>query len=750
MSTRYNTGNPIESTDVRDLSDNAQNFDLFSLSELDYFPDRLGVNRKTLSKAIRDVGIQRIGDFTVGCTVTERNQGVLEVGGSVYVWLGALPKVVPPSSTPASTGGIGPSAWLDVGDASAYTRIINELGAPGGVDLVNGALKQSDLVLQPITKISSYNNADVTQAWKDSVSSFGYVYFPGFSATTSSYYVIGDDPLLHGTTVYVDANVNLAFDYDYYPLIGSLKIHGDCKFSFVSKSFSTKGGEVDYVRQSASLNRFPLKASVISFSDCTQQTVNSDTFTAGSFGTSSSSAILVPLSTALTTGLFAPVSIGETITAHVKVETGTVSSIGVMLRCSNGWIKLHRTPNTPGSWTYQVKQVGQAVVTGAAIPAPSNTLNSYSAGNASFGISLISRSTFRLIINGVSGYPPLGSSVGDIYEVGFICDGASAGAVSRVTGLCSYKTDDNKAHGAAPINIAIYGDSTAEKWLSTFDMYLPQVMDGEISCRSLSINNFAVAGETFAQQFTRLQANGPGNASIICMVAGTNEGQAGSSADSFATQVQQFITYCNTNSRTPMLVEPWMWYSSSFIGGSGQASSNYDGVSELREAGKRVAISGGAIYVSTTHEMPAPLPEYFGTSLDPLLRDDIHQSELGYRLYAELIGSHIIEYLSRVDLTARNVPLYWANQTVVSSIGTGSRITSKGITAAINVSAFTNGAVVLKLPRGSRPDRPCVFTGSYAVAGGTYAACKVAYANGQITVDGLTQVTTTIYIDASW
>ena len=85
MSIRYNTGNPIESADVRDMSDNAQNLDLFSLSEFDYFPDRLGVNRKTLSKAIRDVGIQRIGDFTTGCTVAERNQGVLDVGGSVYV-----------------------------------------------------------------------------------------------------------------------------------------------------------------------------------------------------------------------------------------------------------------------------------------------------------------------------------------------------------------------------------------------------------------------------------------------------------------------------------------------------------------------------------------------------------------------------------------------------------------------------------------------------------------------------------------
>lgn len=624
-----------------------------------------------------------------------------------------------------------------------------ELAAPNGVDLVGGALKQLDLVLQPITKIASYNATNVTQAWKDSVAAFGYVYFPGFTSALATYNIAGDDPALHGTTVYVDDNVNLAFDWDYYQLIGSLKIHGNCKFSFISKSFSTYGGQVDYVRRSAALNRNPLMMSAVYFSDCTQQTVNSDTWTQGSLGSNSTSSILVPLTAGVTSGLFAPIAIGETISAHLKMETGTATSLGVMLRCANGWIKLHRVPNSPGAWTYQAKQVGQPVVTGNAIPAPSNTLNSYSAGKASIGISLTSRQTFRLVINGVAGYFPLGSLAGDIYEVGFFADGASSGAVARVTGLCSYKTADNKAHGAAPVNLAIYGDSTAEKWLSTFDMYLPQVIDGELSCRSLSIQNFAVAGETFAQQFARLQANGPGQASIICMVAGTNEGQAGTSADDFAAQVQQFIDYCYANSRTPMLVEPWMWYSRTFIGGAGQASANYDGVSELREAGKRVA-AGWAIYVSTTHELPAPLPEYFNSGLDPLLRDDIHQSELGYRLYAELIGSHIVEYLSRVDLSPRSVPLYWANSAVVTAIGAGSAISKNRLVASFEVNAFTNGAAVIRLPRGCRPDRPMTFTASFAVTGGAYAACRATYSNGQITVDGLTQMTSTIYIDASW
>lgn len=47
--TTYETGNPVPSTDVRDLLDNAHNFDNFSNGQLDAYADRFGVNRKSLA-----------------------------------------------------------------------------------------------------------------------------------------------------------------------------------------------------------------------------------------------------------------------------------------------------------------------------------------------------------------------------------------------------------------------------------------------------------------------------------------------------------------------------------------------------------------------------------------------------------------------------------------------------------------------------------------------------------------------------
>ncbi|PKM01103.1 MAG: hypothetical protein CVV19_00850 [Gammaproteobacteria bacterium HGW-Gammaproteobacteria-9] len=45
----FNTGNPVGSTDARDLYDNAQNFDKFSIGEEQSYQDRLGVLRKSIA-----------------------------------------------------------------------------------------------------------------------------------------------------------------------------------------------------------------------------------------------------------------------------------------------------------------------------------------------------------------------------------------------------------------------------------------------------------------------------------------------------------------------------------------------------------------------------------------------------------------------------------------------------------------------------------------------------------------------------
>lgn len=145
MSTRYNTGNPIESTDVRDMSDNAKNFDEFSNSMSDSFTDRFGEGRQTIEGSIRKAGFQPASfDFVTGGTLVsgDRNKAVFnpEPSGdnNWYAWQGELPKLIPQNSTPETSGGLGDGAWKPVTDQSLRVELSSDSGASliGGVSQV--------------------------------------------------------------------------------------------------------------------------------------------------------------------------------------------------------------------------------------------------------------------------------------------------------------------------------------------------------------------------------------------------------------------------------------------------------------------------------------------------------------------------------------------------------------------------------------------------------------------------------------
>ncbi len=87
------------------------------------------VNQERADAAINAIGWVFAGDFTAGCTVTERNQYVLVVGGPGYRWDGVLPKVVSPGSSPTP---IATGSWVLVGDVT----LRGDLAAAGGAGLV--------------------------------------------------------------------------------------------------------------------------------------------------------------------------------------------------------------------------------------------------------------------------------------------------------------------------------------------------------------------------------------------------------------------------------------------------------------------------------------------------------------------------------------------------------------------------------------------------------------------------------------
>ena len=124
----YNTGNPVPSTALEDMADNAKVFDGLVNKTSGTVTDRLGNTRRSFQQVITDMGFNPVsGSFQSGATITEYNQCLLdESTGTFYSWNGALPKVVAVGSNPATAGGIGASLWVDRTDLMLRSELLNK------------------------------------------------------------------------------------------------------------------------------------------------------------------------------------------------------------------------------------------------------------------------------------------------------------------------------------------------------------------------------------------------------------------------------------------------------------------------------------------------------------------------------------------------------------------------------------------------------------------------------------------------
>lgn len=202
----YNTGNKIGSTDPRDLYDNAQNLDnAVNDQTKETWIDRLKKTRKSwygmerdfsrlivelneeMDQAIINAGYQLIDSFQDGATLTELNQALRwkkpDGDGEYYRWDGEFPaggKVVPPGSTPESTGQVKKGAWIGVGQATLSYLIPNvrslwkEHLEKLGLILVSGSFREGATVTAP------------NQAVWDDYSGVAYARVSGDSVTVAA------------------------------------------------------------------------------------------------------------------------------------------------------------------------------------------------------------------------------------------------------------------------------------------------------------------------------------------------------------------------------------------------------------------------------------------------------------------------------------------------------------------------------------------------------------------------------------
>ncbi|WP_411696643.1 tail fiber/spike domain-containing protein [Enterobacter pasteurii] len=179
------TNLPVPSESPRDLKFNAGKIDEYVTSMGWTYTDRFGQKHYTIegNNYLAQQAMAAFGyviltgkTFTTGATINQPNEVLLNTAdGEYYKWTGSFasgPKVVPANSTPASTGGIGPGAWIGVGDASLRAALASSTGG----NLIG--LKKAGLPNNLATTVGAYYQTTSINAVTD------YGMKPDFDPTT--------------------------------------------------------------------------------------------------------------------------------------------------------------------------------------------------------------------------------------------------------------------------------------------------------------------------------------------------------------------------------------------------------------------------------------------------------------------------------------------------------------------------------------------------------------------------------------
>lgn len=93
--------------------------------------DQSEATRKaTVASMLSSLGIMRCIFFSKGGTLgSKKDIAIYEEDGNFYTWEGTYPKPIEEGSTPESTGGVGPGAWVSVGDATLRSELSSNSGS---------------------------------------------------------------------------------------------------------------------------------------------------------------------------------------------------------------------------------------------------------------------------------------------------------------------------------------------------------------------------------------------------------------------------------------------------------------------------------------------------------------------------------------------------------------------------------------------------------------------------------------------
>lgn len=561
----------------------------------------------------------------------------------------------------------------------------------------------------------------------------GHVHFPRLDGKPTVYYFAatsaGDFDA--ATTLSCDDGVSLSLpSASPYPQYAASPALNDIPISFRDISIS------HHIVAQQPLNQKPLARPVQDLAarkqsslDMTSSAVSyrsvvwntSDTFTAAVPSASTARSATLNYVAGSFTGAFVSIGLHETVSAMMPFLQGSANVTGIIVRGALGFVAFYRQANSVGgSIVYGIKLTGSGETqTNLAYPGQ-GVYNSFEPDRSVWSVTRVSKDAYSVSLNGRPITSPLLAGLGDIYEVGFVGYAtASAGSFTVQDLIVEWR--ENGIHTeSAPLNIAIFGDSTAADFQGCWARYLPQLLDCNYGIKLVSVTNNAVNGQALQDMWNTMQAVGLGNAYYVVLVGGTNDVQGLANLATSGGYLLDMINYVQAAGRQLIYVEPWMWYPAAQIGGAGQPSQNYDQAAAYRQYFKRLCLDNNCQYVETTRELPYPDPSYFGSARS-MLRDDIHQDQAGYIMYAEMIARAVLgSYLVSPPVEICGLDPAACLSAGVSAAGSGllasvSRERNVQLGDYVTTAAgVANGTVLLTLPRWLRPSKQLHMPATYS------------------------------------
>lgn len=452
-------------------------------------------------------------------------------------------------------------------------------------------------------------------------------------------------------------------------------------------------------------------------------------------------------------GGFIALARGETYTAVLdKLNNGY---LGVMFRHTGGYSVLASDPTSPSTalMCRFIKATSGTVVSAQDTPFPDfGSQTSYAPDRSVWGVTIKDNGAALITLNGRAfNFAMWAVGLGDILEVAYVWSPTNAASACTIYDMTIERNSDPLGHVEIP-EIRVFGDSTSAPHIGGWQQHAKDLLDHTYGVKVFAITNYAVPGTNSAGVVSSIASNGLGQASYVVVGTGTNDIQGGSPLSSTDANMRSIINSIKSAGRVPVIVAPYMWYTQAqAITGRGQASTMYDQGSKVRSRITRICAELGAVLVDPCRELPQPKPSYvtLNTDQDPLVFDNIHESALGYKLYARAIARAIASYHMRQYPDRRfYCPITAYHMPTGDAIGSQARIwraddgqvTVQGNFARSGNAAYAAGVTVLTLPRWARPSSDVIFE----VATNTGAAGLRVASTGVVTVDNVTGASPTL------